>query len=295
MNPELELPPAVPLLGAMAWRLAERSSIRALVIKGAPATAMGVRSDRPSIDVDLWVDPVRFDDYVGILHDRGWRRYAARDLGVGFGHAVTMTHPAWPCTVDIHRRFPGLLEDDQVVFDWVWARRTTALVGRQHVAVPSLVSAAAISVLHAIRSTSRGRTAEDLQCSLAAAARFSARERQELMDLASTTRSAEPLAQLLRVVGCDPTSTMPAADRLDEWRLQLRARRQVGGPFILAMRRSPWSRRIQLIQANGWPSDADYAATGGDRGVRGTVRATLHRWGVGVRALPGAWRASRID
>jgi hypothetical protein len=152
VNACVELDEAVPLLGAYACRVAEDLSVRALLIKGAPATALGVRADRPSVDVDIWVEPPGFSSYQARLEQSGWRYKPGPREGVGWGHAVTLTSEEWPCSIDLHRRFPGFLTDDSTAFELAWLGRTSASVGNVEVAVPGRVVAAAITVLHAARS-----------------------------------------------------------------------------------------------------------------------------------------------
>lgn len=271
----VELDEAVPLLGAYACRLAADLSVRALLIKGAPATAHGVRADRPSIDVDLWVDPAGISLYQRRLEERGWR--AKSEAPVGWGHALTMVSPDWACAVDLHQRFPGFLADDADVFDLVWQGRAQARVGHLRIDVPSRVVAAAITVLHAERSRAIVETADDRSLALAAAGAFTAAERSELGHLVTATGSAEPLRDLTAAAGVSVPDRSATPPSLESWHLRIRAEARPGGAWLLALRRASWSRRPLLLLAATKPSDRDYDGVGAGRGRWATVRATGHR------------------
>src|SRR6478609_1484612 len=218
MSAPVDLGEAVPLLGAYACRLAEDLSIRALLIKGAPATALGVRADRASIDVDLWVDPAEFDRYQSLLLERGWQVKPGPPEGVGWDHAVTLVSDGWPCTIDLHRRFPGFLADDATVFEHAWRGRTRARIGHVEVVVPGRVLAAAITVVHAERSPMIVETSGDRTCALAVAGSFTSEERAELEELVAATGSAEPLQALIAAAGARVPAGSPASPSLEEWR-----------------------------------------------------------------------------
>jgi hypothetical protein len=291
---DVGLQESVPLVGAFAWRLAEEMSIRALLIKGEPATSAGVRSRRPSVDADLWVDPRHFDSYVDRLTGSGWEPYAPHSAAMGWGHAVTMVHAEWPCAIDVHRWFPGFLTEDAAAFEQAWRTRTTARIAHQDVAVPSRVVAAAVTVLHAARSTTIFGADDDRSCALRTAKSFSELERHELSELVSTTGSVEPLADLLREARCEVSSVVtPDARRLEEWRTRLSVGAEPGGGWLLALRAAPWRQRPGLLVAAARPAAKDYAESGADRSARGHCRAALYRWCRSARALPGAIRLVR--
>jgi hypothetical protein len=284
---------AVPIVGALAGDLAERMSVRALLIKGAPATAMGVRAPRPSVDVDIWVDPRRLIDYQRGLATLGWVKRPGQHDGLGWGHSVELAHPKWPCTIDLHRKFPGFLADDDAVFDLAWTSRTTASVAHQRVAVPGRVMAAAITVVHAARSSYVLGPADDRAAALETARMFTPGERAELLRLVTATGSQEPLAELLAAAGCEAPASSPDTARLEEWRTRLRVGNRPGGVWLLALRQASWPRRVRLVGQAMLPHADDYAESGADRSVRGFMRASRFRWRRAARALPGAVRDVR--
>jgi hypothetical protein len=194
--PSVTLAEALPLVAAFAARVAEDANLRLLLIKGRPAADLGVRTDRPSIDVDVWVDPTCESEYLVLLADHGWEKLPGPPAGVGWGHAITLRHPDWPATIDVHHAFPGFLADDATVFEEVWQRRQMVIVADRTLATPDRVAAAAITILHALRSTVITETNEDHDRALATAAGFSDDERRSLQHLAERTGSAGTLDAL---------------------------------------------------------------------------------------------------
>lgn len=281
-----ELAEAIPLVAAHAHRVADEHRIRALLLKGRPATDLGVRADRPSVDADVWVDPGRFADYLALLGRRGWRRKPGPPDGVGWGHAVTMIHPHWPCAIDAHRSFPGLLTDDQQSFETVWGLRQDSVVAGRVLQVPGVVPAAAITVTHAARSRVIGETGADTAVALARAASFSVEQRDQLARLVVATGSASVLERLLQAAGVEvvPEHADPARQR--DWDERLDIQGQALSSWLLALRRAPWRKRPGLLVAALRPTTHDYARAGVRPGSPGaTARATGHRWRRALREL----------
>lgn len=282
---------AVPLAAAWAARLARESGIRLLLIKGRPATDLGVRADRPSGDVDVWVDPRRRADYLALLGDHGWRRASGAPDGVGWGHATTMTHDGWICTIDVHHAFPGFLTADQTAFDHVWSTRGDAHVGGHAVAAPDVVTSAAVSVLHGIRSSwNIPETHDDVRAALGRAAEFTDAERRRLEELVRATRSTITLQPLLEAAAADVAAVQPDPELLAEWRARSTIKGQATISWVLALRKASWRRRPEVLRAAMRPTASDYAAVL-PRGKRArALRAVAHRVRRGACGLPAALR-----
>ena len=282
---------AVSLVAAFAARVAADANLRLLLIKGKPATDLGVRADRPSADVDVWIDPTRARDYVALLAGHGWENAPSPPAGVGWGHAATLTHPAWPTTIDVHRAFPGFLADDGIAFEQVWQRRRSATIADRPLATPDRVAAAAVTTLHALRSEVISETKGDLEMALGQAAVFSDRERRSLQGLAASTGSASTLAPLLHAAGIDDAGGVADNAKLEEWHQRTSIQGLPVAGWGLAIRRAPWSRRPGLILTALRPTDMDYANAGATRGAKaGSVRATAYRWRRAQLAVTDAMR-----
>ena len=77
---------------AAAWvsYVGERRGIRLLVIKGQSLAYHGLRPARTSADVDVLVEPRRFDELCAEILDAGWRERATTEVGaVWAGHSLT--------------------------------------------------------------------------------------------------------------------------------------------------------------------------------------------------------------
>jgi hypothetical protein len=289
--PAITLAEALPLVAAFAARVAEDANLRLLLIKGQPATDLGVRADRPSIDVDVWVDPAHVSEYVALLASHGWEKVPGPPEGVNWGHATTLRHAHWPTTIDVHKAFPGFLTDDATVFDEMWQRRRSVTIADHTVAAPDRVTAAAITTLHALRSTVITETNDDYDNALATAAGFSDDERRSLGRLASRTGSAGTLAPLLHAAGVQDAGDVADIQKLEEWHQRTGIQGQAVAGWLLAIRRARWSRRTGLALAALRPTDRDRANAAAIHGAQaGTNRAALYRY---RRALTAVFEAIR--
>lgn len=290
--PSVTLAEAISLVAAFASRVAADANLRLLLIKGQPATDIGVRAERPSIDVDIWVDPARAREYVALLVGHGWEKAPGAPAGVGWGHAVTLRHPDWPTTIDIHRAFPGFLADDRTAFEEVWQRRRSVTIADHTLATPDRVAAAAVTTLHALRSKVIPETKGDYEVALARAAEFSDPERHSLQRLAARTGSARTLTPLLRAAGLDEAGGVPDSAKLEEWRQRTSIQGLPVVEWLLAIRQATWSRRPGLVLAALRPTDNDHASAARTPGTRaGAVRATAYRWRRALGAVTSRSRA----
>lgn len=124
-----------------------------LVIKGAVADLRGIRPQKFSADLDVLVHPTHVDAALGALAGWGWRPEAtmAGTQEVA-GHAVTLSHHAWPLAIDLHGRFPGFTEGPERAFDALWERRETLAAAGARCAAPDMLGALLIEGLNALRS-----------------------------------------------------------------------------------------------------------------------------------------------
>ena len=281
------------MVATLAGRLAEEAGTRLLLIKGQPATDLGVRAERPSIDVDVWVDPVRWRDYCTLLELAGWSRLPSLPAGVGWDHAVTMTHPAWPASVDVHRCFPGFLADESVVFDLVWQGRDHTSIAGDPIAVPGVVAAAVITVLHAERSIATQEPQDDAAVALQRAKSFTTAQVEALNSLVLEAGASATAANLLDTVGIEPTvATAEHQEALAEWRLRQAHREQLAIGWALALRRARWRDRPRLVVAALRPTDMDYTNAGAVKDtLRGRFVASIRRWRRGARVFASVFRS----
>ena len=286
---------AVPLVAALAARVADEAGIRLLLIKGQPATDLGVRAVRPSIDVDVWVAPGRHAEYIAALVEHGWSQASSTPAGVGWGHAVTLCHPTWPTTIDVHRFFPGFLEDQRIVFDLVWDRHTDRAVAHRALACPDMMCALVITALHATRSQGVAEADADTVVARRTADALSASEREALMTFLEASGAATTVGHSIPSLEAGAAAPDHLRSVSSEWRLRTDPG-HTGVSWLLAFGSAPWRRWPGLLLAAARPTPADYAGSFvGSAGWRHGVRATTRRWQRGMAALPSGVRLVRAE
>lgn len=153
----LTLGEAVPLCTVMALNLLEMVGIRALAIKGPAFVEIGVRQPRRSNDVDLLVDPEHFGEAEQTLRSADWEPWLKGVISdMETIHSLTFAHPSWPCTLDLHHHFPGILRNSEDAFEVLWADRVRLSLAHQPVLTVSRSHALAIELLHALRGAEPG-------------------------------------------------------------------------------------------------------------------------------------------
>lgn len=292
----LDLGEAVALLHPLVARMAERSDIRALLIKGPIAARQRLRPDWPSIDVDVLVDPSRFEDMQQVLRDNGWRvEVPCTGPPLMPFHSEAYRHDSWPCEIDVHDRFPGFFADPQDVFEELWTRRTSSTIAGRDVPCPDLLGGAAIVALHALREPSYERSRRALAfLTETLDDRFDATQKRELAELAVATGAADTLRPFLDAVGAPRLGdTSTSAEDLRVWQIRTRSTGVRAVSYLYQLRRTP-ARRLApflwhaLVLTEGEIRAVQPTAA---PGAWGLFRARLRRLRWGLRHIP---RAARI-
>ncbi len=253
---------AIPLCTVVVLGILDAVGVRALPIKGAGFIALGLRSDRQSSDVDVLVAPDGAEVALRALADAGWRDWLPAPLTQPFGnsHSLTLEHDVWPCSLDLHVTFPGLLAPPAVSFDALWAGRTTVDIAHRAVEVPCRPHALALEVLHSLRDTpATQETAVVARLVEALPEPLSQAEIDLLPGFAERTDSAETLGALLELLGHPHTPHTPSTTRdqaaLARWRATQRAGTAPLGWFFVLARQNPLRATVALWQ-HAWLSDA---------------------------------------
>ncbi|MDQ0613785.1 hypothetical protein QF046_001426 [Microbacterium sp. W4I4] len=190
----------VDLAHALVARMALGIGARALLIKGPIAAIQELRPARVSADVDVLVEPSSVDGLCAALTSRGWHPPITREVPrILDPHSTTLVHDEWPCAIDVHRSFPGLLAPPDICFDALWAVREQYEIARQPVFAPSRSGMMLIVALHALRSPAEPRNRRELPGIRDALTNtFSEPELAQVLDVASACRSRWILNDLLR-------------------------------------------------------------------------------------------------
>lgn len=296
-TPDLRLDEANELLAAWVAARARALGIRALLLKGRPLADDGLREARVSADVELLVEPTRFDDYCDALERAGWQEFPATFASEMFTvHSRAFRRPGWPNSLDVHSDYPGFLREPGVVFDALWSQRRTTVFAHQPVEIPSRAANALVLALHSLRGTHRQARHEEELAHLRAVA-FSAAERDELAATAHATGASLPLAAVLAGWGVTPIDDpdLAGSPREREWRRKVAESRGVTASWLLLLRSAPWREKPVVVRHAIWPSREDFAVFFPEVPDRPWPQAwaRVRRWGRGIRSLPGVLRALR--
>lgn len=288
----------VLLAHALVARLADQVGARVLFIKGPSAVAVGARPDRPSTDVDVLVDPASFDEVCQALESNWTRRFAplpvVRTADLSFDHSAHFIRADWPSDLDIHFNFPGFLADPRVVFEALWAHRTTISIAGRDVSTPDLLGQFLVVALHALRDPYKPNSRADLRHLERRCAVLSSTQRVSLLELARQTGSLETAARVLPRTAGGPSADRNAhPGRLAAWRVRQDFGAVPGALWLVELRRTPWRHRPRAFWRAVVPASQVLVSPHLADTTSGTEIAVLHvrRWIRGLRALP---RAARI-
>ena len=143
--------PLHELVYALVARVAAHQGIACVFTKGPALHLQGLREREHSGDVDLWCDPARVDELADALLPWGWDLAPDPWRGTTIHHTATLTPRRWGCEIDIHRRFAGLVLDDERAFALVLRDAVPLRFGAVDVLVPAPATHAVLAALHAVR------------------------------------------------------------------------------------------------------------------------------------------------
>jgi len=281
---------ANPLVAALVCRLADDLGIRALVIKGLSLAHHGLRTDRVSADVDVLVEPTRFEELLAAILGVGWTlRPTSTGDRLMIRHSVTLLHRAWPNDIDLHSTFPGLLAGPGAAFEELWRHRTRVVLGGVPCWIPDRASALVIWGLHSLRGNVRQpRHDAELDQLTAVLPGLSAREREDLAERVVGLGADLPLREVPEFAGITGDRHGIADEvALAEWRSKVATAKEVS-PWLQVLRETPPLRRPCVLWQAVWPSREDLLVL--DPSARDTVlgrgQARVRRFGrVIARAL----------
>lgn len=285
---------AVALATAWSTRLAERLGVRVLAIKGPSLAWHGLRTERVSADVDLLIDPRRFDEFTTAVLRAGWHERPLPFIGGQVsGHSVTLIANGWPCDLDLHRAFPGFLSDPESVFDRLWERSTTQDYAHTVVRIPDRQSSMLILALHAARN---GPVDWHMHADLGLVVRDGLNDvqRADLADLAEETGCAGSLQTFL--MDLEVEARFLETQELREWRARVASQLHGAYPWILLWHATPLRDRPLLAMRGLWPTDDDIvrARPSTERAFWPLVAARMARLVRGARGLPRSLAALRM-
>jgi hypothetical protein len=245
---------AVALGCALVSYVAEDAGIRSLLIKGHALAEQGLRQPRRYADVDVWIAPESVSVFVQALLARGWHERGPNWVLDRVGsHSITLVNDSWPCDVDVHLRFPGFLAPDDVVFEELWRRRTTIMVGGRQITTTDRAGNAAVLALHSIRQEWNDSREDEFEYLVDLMEKDDDLV-SETLDLAAVVGANETLAPLFARLGVVPRPGFrPSSRALREWSAR-RAHVSRTGRWLSYFRSIPlrtWPREFVVA---AWPS-----------------------------------------
>lgn len=238
---------AADLAHVLAVHALAAASARALIFKGPVASAQGLRAARHSCDVDVLCDPAAFDRACAHLLSLGWTANAADSQAIGM-HATTFFIPGWPCTVDVHNRFPGLLAPRQEVFDALWAAASPIELAHQSVLAPGRADHFILLALNTLRHLPPDAERSGVPAASNAWDQLDDSERQTVSSRARALGALEPLRLTLTGLGVEPG---PRDERhaaaLHRWNSFRAAPEDSGMIWLNRWRATAWPDRPRLI------------------------------------------------
>ena len=290
-HPERLAPPApLPLeaglvfVNALVTAIAEDHGIRYVTLKGDGAALQGLRSPRRSTDIDVWVDPARMDEFLALLSAHGWhRRPESLSWTLFITHSITLVHDRWPCDIDVHRTFPGMLGDPRELFDEMWSARVRAeLHPNVSTWIPDRHSHAVVAALHALRSGRSAHARAQLADIMTRIDAWSREDREEIRDAAIRLHAETPMAALLRRWDVPVEPTRSAKFEAALWDIRRTASDHTFD-WLYAVATAPRQRRVALLRRGLMPTLHDMTANHPATRESATARARI----LGARTLRG--------
>lgn len=291
---ELALNEAVPLCQAWAVAFLQGAGIRALAIKGPVFVLLQVRRPRQSNDVDVLVDPSDFDRARDLLFAAGWELFIEGLLhDVSAVHSLTLAHPLWACTLDLHHHFPGILREPQSAFDVLWGQRCEVTVAHRSVTTLNRPAAFIVESLNSLRNLGVGVwSAEGARLVTELPSPFTPEELNSFIECVPRLAAARTLEPVLRSLGVTTRSEVPEDSRLAvQWDRYAR----FGTPGSAWTNAVQWRRPIATARALiqhlvlGEQASQRWASAQGIP-YRGRISVMLLRIRRGLSAL-GEWRS----
>lgn len=244
-----------------AWRLAHAlvvdccaaEGVEPIVLKGAVASAHGLRAPRSAADLDVLLPPRALAAVVARLQERGWRVRAQDQDARSFpSHAVTLYRAGWPIDLDLHHRYLGLSQNGGDAYDRVRRLSVRQEVDGLRVLAPQPAAHAVLVGLHCLRSLAVGRHADELAQLLAALDRIPVHDVIDAARALDALGALQPLLlrpEVMREIrDAERLHAVLAADATadDEWSLVTSSARP-HERRALQLRRAGWCERARLV------------------------------------------------
>ncbi|MEH3088415.1 MAG: nucleotidyltransferase family protein [Microbacterium arborescens] len=293
----LALSSGVELGHAWIQAVADDLDIRVLFLKGPTLTRQGLRAPRNSSDIDVLVEPVGFDRLCDEILERSWHERPLSLIAELVSiHSRTFLHDRWPCDLDVHRHYPGMLADPADAFEALWENREVATFAHRACAVPRRTANILVLALHSLRGTER-QTRHAAELDALERVPLTPAERDHLAEIAARTGTTVTLFDVLTRLGVSVEADPQEQDslRARRWRERVSSG-SFGSYFWFAVLRDARGiDRIRIARRAVWPTRTDLLLSRPETvdTLAGRTSARARRWVRGARSLPRALRAIR--
>lgn len=251
----------VNLATALCQAVADEVGVPVLFLKGPAASLQGLRpAGHVSGDVDVMCRPADQGAMAAGLRSRGWRlrpvSTAAREFTT---HSITFIHDQWPCDIDLHTTFPGMLAEPTTNFDALWKHREEHVLAGTAVQTPDRSGQFLILLLHGLRSPDLARNVQQISAARATyTGQLTPHERSMVRQLIADTASAEPTQDFFRELGERvDVPTRPSAEYA-LWKLKTGPSRTES--WLVHALRARGSERFRILFRAAVPSREDMHA-----------------------------------
>lgn len=284
---------SVDLASALCQAVADEAGVRVLFLKGPAASRQGLRAPgHVSGDVDVLCTPGDRPAMEAGLRARGWRlrpvSTAAREFTT---HSVTFIHDLWPCDIDLHTTFPGMLADPTTNFEALWRRREEHCFAGVPILTPDRSAQFLVLLLHGLRSPDLARNAQQIEAARTTyTTGLTPEERAAVRALVVETQAAEPTQEFFRSVGDPVEVPSRPSPGYALWQLKTGPSRTESWMVLALNTRGP--RRLRILFRAAFPTRADMQADHPESAgsVWRLARAHGHRLSRAARLTPRAVR-----
>ncbi|MFT4185656.1 MAG: hypothetical protein QM613_00255 [Micrococcaceae bacterium] len=145
---------ATSLLYAQLHFLLSKNNIPHIFIKGRALSDQGLRIEKISSDVDVFIAPKNMNKIRDLFTSFGWEVRSDRSLyppHVVAPHSLSFIHKSWPCDIDVHDQFPGMEVAGDIALQEFIKDEEFFEFAHHKVPFPSIANHAVINGLHILR------------------------------------------------------------------------------------------------------------------------------------------------
>ncbi|NQX11401.1 nucleotidyltransferase family protein [Microbacteriaceae bacterium VKM Ac-2855] len=220
-------------------------------MKGPSAVALGLRPDRISTDVDVWIRPRDLRVLTARLEHLGWRERPLDRIDDIFPvHSLTFYHASWGCDIDVHFTFPGCDGEPDAVFDVLMQHTIELPLAHVQVTTLDAIAHAIVIALHGLRTPWEPRNQRELSFLIDAIDRVQV---PAMYACAEAMGCLPALAPFFRALDADRYARTDFGRPSSDWMIRTTARTS-GSIRLINVINAPWRQKPHLVKLALFPS-----------------------------------------